>query len=359
MAERDRAVDAARVAAMFAVVLGHWVVTAPAFLPPDGSWRLASPLAFLSGGWVASHVLQVIPLFFIVGGFANTRAWEASEGGAWRFALRRWRRLAGPAFVLLGLLAAAGGVSVALGLAGLDQVLPATLLIVQPLWFLVVYVAVAALAPAAVAADRRLGWRAPALLLGAATLIDLGAATGQVAASVANVNVALVWLGAHQLGVILAHGRADRDRVLWLVVGSWAGMALLWWTLQYPLELVGVTGTDRSNMNPPSAMMVAHTLVQYGLFAWLRPRIGAWLRRSRRAWQAVRTAGSVVFAVFLLHQAALILVVAVTSRAGPLPGLTALPDSWGWVLARLAWFPVLAAVLAGLLAGFRRIAPTG
>ncbi len=357
MAERDRAVDAARVAAMFAVVVGHWLVTAAAFVPPDGDWRLASPLAFLSGGWIISHLLQVIPLFFIVGGFANTKAWQTTEGGAWAFARRRWRRLAGPAVVLLALLAAAGGLSVALGLARADQVLPAALLVVQPLWFLVVYVAVAAVAPAAVAVHRAVGWWAPAGLLGLATAIDLGVTTGRLTPWFAQANVALVWLGAHQLGVILAHDRVGWHPAGWLPLGGWASMALLWWTLDYPLELVGVTGTDRSNMNPPSTMMVAHTLVQYGLFALIRPRLHAWLRRNRTAWRGVRAAGSVVFGVFLLHQAALILVSAATAPAGLLPGLTTLPDSWWWVLARVGWFPVLAAVLAGLLAGFRRLAP--
>lgn len=93
-------------------------------------------------------------------------------------------------------------------------------------------------------------------------------------------------------------------------------MAVLWAALEYPLELVGVTGQSRSNMNPPSAMMVAQILVQFGLLVLVRPALNRWLERSRRAWRRVRAAG-------------------------------------------LAWFPVLAAVLAGLIAGFRRLAPVG
>lgn len=192
MAQRDRAVDAARVTAMFAVVVGHWLVTAAAFVPPDGHWRLTSPLTYLSGGWVASYVLQVIPLFFIVGGFANATAWRRHDRDALAFARRRWRRLTGPTLVLLGLLAVAGVGLVLTGWAGLEQVMPAVLLVLQPLWFLVVYMAVATLAPVAVDADRRFGGAPVVGLLGAATATDLGVQLGSVPAATAQVNIALV-----------------------------------------------------------------------------------------------------------------------------------------------------------------------
>ncbi len=65
--------------------------------------------------------------------------------------------------------------------------------------------------------------------------------------------------------------------------------------------------------------------------------------------------------VFLLHQTALVSVTLLAGVLGALPGLHQPPTGAGWVLARLAWLPVFAALLAGLLRLFqprsRRVSP--
>lgn len=59
-------------------------------------------------------------------------------------------------------------------------------------------------------------------------------------------------------------------------------------------------------------------------------------------------------AIFLCHQTALAAVTLSTRPAGRLTGLHDQPDAPAWVLARVAWLPGFAAVLALLWAGFRR-----
>jgi hypothetical protein len=58
--------------------------------------------------------------------------------------------------------------------------------------------------------------------------------------------------------------------------------------------------------------------------------------------------------VFCWHQVALVGVSEAARRLGTLPGLGDAPVDGGWVAARLAWFPVLALVLAGIVGLVRR-----
>ncbi|GAA2819782.1 hypothetical protein [Nonomuraea rubra] len=71
---------------------------------------------------------------------------------------------------------------------------------------------------------------------------------------------------------------------------------------------------------------------------------------GRVAGRPARLGGRFALPVFLWHQTVPVIVALATTRLGPLPGLNAVPTASGWWPARLAWLPVLAAVLAGLVA---------
>ncbi|MCW2940859.1 MAG: acyltransferase [Actinomycetia bacterium] len=58
--------------------------------------------------------------------------------------------------------------------------------------------------------------------------------------------------------------------------------------------------------------------------------------------------------VFLWHQTAMLTVTLTGLLLGTVPGLHSLPNGPGWILARLAWFPVFAATLGCCWAVFRR-----
>src|SRR5215217_5670144 len=107
-ASRDRYVDFLRGVCIGVVVLWHWVFTVTHW---TGSGRLTmpNPIGDVPGLWAATWLLQVMPLFFVVGGVANRAAWTAAgrDGrSASAFVLGRLRRLGRPCAVLVGVWAA-------------------------------------------------------------------------------------------------------------------------------------------------------------------------------------------------------------------------------------------------------------
>ena len=87
--DRNRYADFLRVAAIGAVVLGHWLVID--IDVADGAPSGSSVLATLSWAQWATWAFQVIPAFFLVGGYANSASWRrhAAAGGCWGSWLRR------------------------------------------------------------------------------------------------------------------------------------------------------------------------------------------------------------------------------------------------------------------------------
>jgi hypothetical protein len=144
-AGRDRYVDFLRVTSIATVVLGHWTITAVG-RSSDGlaAGNVLSATPWL---WLASWVFQVMPLFFLVGGFANMMSWQAMErrgGGYVEYLSGRIARLLRPVlvFVIVWLV-----LPLVLGRLGLPA---GTVELVgkvmgQPLWLLGVYLMVVAL----------------------------------------------------------------------------------------------------------------------------------------------------------------------------------------------------------------------
>jgi hypothetical protein len=108
-----------------------------------------------------------------------------------------------------------------------------------------------------------------------------------------------------------------------------------------PPTAVGVPGAERSNLDPPSAATIALALAQSGAAALLLPR----LARAGRVLDGLRTVGRRAYPVFLAHQGVLVAVWLVTLPLGPLHGLHDGPGAPGWLVARIGWVLVVAAVL--------------
>ena len=98
---RERYVDFLRAMSILAVVVGHWVVSTIYW--QGGVLYLGNAVGLAKGLWLATWVLQVMPIFFFVGGFSNYVAYEASKPvlsthqrspcrRAYRPALRSWPR---------------------------------------------------------------------------------------------------------------------------------------------------------------------------------------------------------------------------------------------------------------------------
>lgn len=123
--------------------------------------------------------------------------------------------------------------------------------------------------------------------------------------------------------------------------------------LDYPVSIVTVPGSVRSNSNPPSLMVPALAAVQAGAALLPRHRIERLLRRPR-VWAVVTVLNVSAMSVFCWHQVALVGVSEVVRRLGTLPGLGDAPVDGRWIAARLAWYPLLALVLAGIVVLVRR-----
>src|SRR5436189_1179072 len=99
-ADRDRVVDFLRAASICAVVVGHWSIAIVWW--DHGVLRVTSAIGVTSWLWLATWVLQVMPIFFFVGGFSNLVAYDAAR---WRgettgsFIRRRLDRLLRPSLV--------------------------------------------------------------------------------------------------------------------------------------------------------------------------------------------------------------------------------------------------------------------
>jgi len=348
-ANRDRTVDALRALAICGVILGHWLVTA-LVLTPGGTLRDASPLASIPALTPASWIFQTLAVFFCVGGYASARGYR---GGYLAWLRQRLVRLSRPVAVLAAVWVPLG---TGLWLAGVSGSTVHTVLtlVLDPLWFLGVYVVLTALTPVAVTLVRRFGAAAaliPLAVVAAADAVRLGLGGPSW---VGWINVVAGWLVPYLLGIAWARGAFAGRKLpaLMLAGGVAATVALIVWA-GYPASMVGVNGARISNLNPPSLAVVTFGIAQVGLALLLRGPLARLMRRPV-AWSAVALANLSAMTLFLWHQTAFLAVTAAGLLAGRLPGLHTAPTSAAWVAERIAWLPVFAIALAVLVVVFRR-----
>ncbi|MFI7540461.1 acyltransferase [Actinoplanes sp. NPDC049599] len=347
---RDRYVDLLRVASLGVVIAGHWLMAAPV-LGPDGGTRVTNVLALVPQLRPMTWLLQVMPVFFLVGGFAHATALASIRrrgGGYADFARSRTARLLRPAaaFLAVWLVLALGA-----GLTGQDDGLARVALrtAVQPLWFLGVYLALVALAPAMWRLHRRFGALVPVALLAVAAGVDVLRFTGHP--RVAVLNLLVIWAGVHQLGFFYADGTLQRGgrRLALLLAGAGLGAVLLLTGVgPYPVSMVGVPGEAVSNMSPPTVALAAHAVWLIGLVLLLREPALRLLARAR-VWRAVVAANGLAMTAFLWHLTAAFVVLAAFGGLA-----VAAPGSVGWWLTRPLWLGAAALVTAVLVAAFRR-----
>ena len=355
-AHRDRAIDGLRALALLAVPMGHWLLGGFK-LDGQGALHNASPLS--SFGFLAplSWVLQMLGIFFLVGGYASVLSYRRAleTGGSAAAWLRgRLARLGRP---VLGVTAVCAALIPALYVLGV----PATTLhtgstlVIQPLWFVGVYTVITALTPYCVRAARKLGAWAAAPLLGSVAVIDFlryGPFADAMPSWLSLLNLLPGWMFAYQLGVCWAENRIGRRGAWALLIGGAGLFATLLLAFHYPASMVGVPGEARTNSHPPSLLVLALAAAQSGAAMLLRDRIGRLLRRPA-LWAPVVVVNLSAMTILCWHQTALLAAAIPSSFAGAIPGLTTSPDSLTWIAARIAWLPVIAGLLA-LIARYTR-----
>ncbi|BDZ38104.1 acyltransferase family protein [Microbacterium suwonense] len=205
---RDSAVDLARALCILGVVVLHSLMVGVTLSPAGPVFANAGE----SGGWLVpvSWVLQVMPLFFVIGGFSGLTALRALRrrgGSAAGFAAARVRRLLVPAIAAVG---AAGALLALLADAGVaaDLIELAGFRFGQPLWFLGVFLLCQGLLPVMA----RLHDTAPVRSIAMLAAISLAVDTARSISGIDGIgflNLLFVWLTLQQLGFLLADGRID------------------------------------------------------------------------------------------------------------------------------------------------------
>jgi fucose 4-O-acetylase-like acetyltransferase len=302
--ERDPFIDLLRVACILVVVLGHWATTTVVWEPD----RVLSvnALAEIPATRIITWLVQVMPLVFFAGGFANSVSRRRS-GSYLGYLDGRLGRLLLPTGAFLAVWLALGIAAEALDPTSAGKARAAEVAAL-PLWFLGIYLVAVALAPAMEALHRRWGLWAAGGLAAAVGVVDL-VSIGAGIEGVGGANYAFQWLFAHQLGFAYADGtlqRWGRKGAAALALGGLAALVLLTTVGGYPVSLVGVPGQERSNAQPPSLAMVALTLWLVGLALLLRPAALRWMGRPRVG-RLVRRGHAVLLTAFLWHVTAITL----------------------------------------------------
>ncbi len=355
---RDRFVDLLRAVSIAVVVFGHLLMAVVVWR--DGRVEAQNALEILPGAWAATWVLQVMPLFFFVGGFSNYTALESLRrrgGGRATFMRSRLVRLLRPTAVFAAATLAGFAIMRAAGLNGetFDQ---AARVVAKPLWFLAVYILVVALAPVASTLHRRFGIRVVIAMAAGAVAVDV-LRIGFGVPLIGALNYALVWLIPHQIGFLYADGtltRLRRRATATMAAGGLAALAALTSIGVYSRSMVGTSDPHRwSNNSPPSICLIALAVWLIGLAMLARPRATTWLERPR-AWRAVVVANSMIMTVFLWHLAAMMIAAAILLPSGfPQPPA----GSAFWWLLRPLWVGAALLVLVPFVAVFGRAERAG
>ncbi len=349
--DRYRYADFLRVGSILLVVLGHWLVAV--VLVRDGELLTGQLLRFVPETQALTWVFQVMPLFFMVGGYVNAGSWTRARDGGEPWALwlrRRSRRLLGPLIPLLVLWLPVAAALTTLGLPENFVALAAQTAFI-PLWFLVVYIIINALVPVTWALHRRAGLAA--IVVAAALVVVVDQLHRAEIPVVGFVNYLLVWGAAHQIGYLWFDDRLPRrpGSALGLAAAGGLGALALVTLGNYPFSMVAVEYADESNTQPPTIALFAHTLMWLGLILALRRPAERWLQRPR-VWAPVALGGSVVMTVFLWHMTALVIAAVLTHPTGLWPETPRIDGTW-WALRPL-WLALCGMVLAGLVTAFRR-----
>lgn len=351
-ADRNRVVDFLRAAAILTVVLGHWLMAA--VMVRDGKLVPNAVLNIAPWSHPLTWVFQVMPLFFIVGGYANGLSWRSARrrGETYATWLRaRLQRLAAPVVPLLLVWLAIASIAYAAGVPG-ATLRTASQVALVPTWFLAAYIVVVAVAPLLLAAWERLGWWSVGAGLALGSLVDWGSIAGDNH-WVGFANYLVVWATVHQLGFAWLDGSlATTGRRASLAAVGLVGLAALVWAGPYPVSMIGVDGAVLNNSYPTRVTLAFLGMVQAGVVLLAERRLALLLERPR-VWAVTVAVNLRIMSLYLWHLTAMVLVIGMSLLAGGF-GLRATPLTGSWWTTRPVWFAVLGAVTSGLVLLFGR-----
>jgi hypothetical protein len=293
-ADRDRAVDVARLAALVVVMFGHCALLLATI---DNGLRIGNLLGELPAIAPITWIVQVMPLFFLAGGAAGAYGWHSgSSWGTWL--VKRAQRLCRPVFWYLA--AWSIGIVVTYYVLGADSAASIGRECVALLWFLGVYLVVLAFVPAL---TRMSTGRAVAAMVGVLIAVSGGfdAIRFAVGAPMAGVaNFVIVWLIPMVIGVAYARHLIGARTALVVAASAFATQLVIAAVGPYEVSLV-VTGTERiSNVSPPTLLLALHCTWMSFAFIALAGPIRRWAQRPR-IWYVVATGNAGAMTLYLWH----------------------------------------------------------
>ena len=349
---RNRYVDFLRAVAIAGVVLGHWLMTAPTM--DRGELTLSYILHITPWTQWLTWIFQVMPLFFIVGGYSNAVSWESARRGGRTYGVwisARLRRLIGPVVPLLLLWMGMGVVAHFLSVdPGMIRI--ASQIALMPTWFLAVYIIVVVAAPATHALWRRFGMVSVWGFLLGAVLVDVVSFSSDFPL-LRWANYAFVWLGVHQLGYVWYAGKMSSSTRAF----AWAGGALVMLFIlmalaRYPVSMVTVPGEELSNSRPPTLAILALGIFHWGLVLSVEAPMRRWLRKIH-PWAVTVLVNGTIMTIYLWHVTAMCLIIGLAGMLGGI-GLRFQPGSLNWWITRPIWISTFAVVLFAFVAVFGR-----
>jgi len=349
-APRDSYLDLLRVVAIAAVVVGHWLATGIVY--QHGHLSGVDVLSVVSWTSWLTLVLQVVPVFFVVGGYANALSWsryQATGGLPTTWIRQRALRLLVPTSAYVGVIALAVAIC---DLAGVnhDDLSQAAWALTLHLWFLAVYLVLLLLTPALYWLQRRLGNQVAVVMVIVAVVIDVGVIEWHWHL-IGWTNYVLVWGTFHQLGFAWHDGlfTGRRGGPLALAVSAIIALVTLIWWGPYPVSMIGVPGARIQNASPPSAALLAFGLTQVGIVLLFAPVAARSLQRPDRSElrSRIERANRLTMPVYLWHMVPVVIV----AEVGYPTHLLAQPaiGSGTWWAQRVVWVGALIAVLAVVL----------
>ena len=342
-AERNRYVDFLRAVSILMVVSGHWLIVGIYFA--DGSINFSKLLVIRPNTQWMTWVFQVMPIFFIVGGYANAVSLESAkrrEIGYAGWLVTRLNRLVSPLLVLLFVWAILATVLHYSGVSG-DVLKLASQAALIPIWFLAIYIAVVMLAPATYVAWKRWGFASLWAFAIVGSLVDFAFFALDLQ-WLGYTNFFWVWLSVHHLGYAWRDGRISSPP--WLLVYSALGLAalaLLIFKGPYPFAMVGSPDEALSNTAPPKITLLALGIFQFGLLLAIEKPMRKVLS-GLRVWAATVLINSMIMTLYLWHLTVMVILVALVYLTGGI-GFGMEPGSPDWWLTRPVWILLLYAVL--------------
>ena len=364
--ERNRWVDFLRAVSIMAVVVGHWLM-AGLYVDAAGELQRGDLLSVANWTHWLTWAFQVMPVFFLVGGYSNGVSWDATvrkaqeqgratQTGVYRdWLAARVQRLITPTFPVLLLWAALAVIMTQVGLPR-DQIRMATEAALIPVWFLAVYLLVTAFTPLTHAAWKRFGWLSFAIYIPIAIATDW-LTFSQGVPWVNFTNFLWVFLAIHQLGFAWREGKfGEGEGTRWFAWAWFAvGLAVLVSITVYgfyPVSMVSAPG-GFSNSLPPTLALFALGMVQVGLVLALEP-MGRKMLNNLSIWTATVLMNGMIMTVYLWHLTAFVLVMTVCWLLLGGAGLDSVPGTGAWWSTRPLWIAIYVLALLPFIAIFAR-----